>query len=103
MTRKNTTSRDEIPTLETDDGTYTGRYDWDGEDTPASAIVQAVAAVRSTDPASMRPLYAVVDTDAVNRLFDRRPGTRPDRLSVRYERCEVTVYGDGRVVVAPSG
>lgn len=101
MTQRDTASADGRPAFERDDETCTARYDWDDADTPSSSIVRAVAAVRGTDPTAMRPLYEVVDTNAVDQLFDRRPRARPERLSVTYEGCAVTVYGDGRVVVAP--
>lgn len=81
--------------------TYTARYDWNETDVPSSAIVQAVAAVTNTEPTAMGPLYEAVNTDAMNRLFGRRYRVRPDRLSVRFENCDVTVYADGRVTVAP--
>lgn len=101
MTQRDTASVDNRPAFERDDGTHTARYDWDRGDTPSASIVRAVAAVRGTDPTTMRPLYEVVDTNAVDRLFDRGPRARPERLSVHYEGCAVTIYGDGQVVVAP--
>lgn len=101
MTQRDTASADDRPAFERDDETYTARYDWDDADAPSSAIVRAVAAVNGTDPTSMRPLYEAVDASAVDRLFDRGPRARPERLSISYEGCAVAVYGDGRIVVAP--
>ncbi|MFA9502679.1 HalOD1 output domain-containing protein [Natrinema sp. H-ect1] len=102
MTQRDTAAAGDRPAFERGDETYTARYDWDDADTPSSAIVRAVAAVRGTDPTTMQPLYEAVETTAVDRLFDRRPRARPERLSLSYEGCVVAVYGDGRIVVAPS-
>jgi len=67
------------------------------------SIVRAVAAVTGTEPTEMRPLYEVVDPEAMNRLVTRSGArTRPIRLSFRFENCAVTVHADGHVVVAPS-
>lgn len=103
MTRRDAASTDDSGDPDRDCEVYTVRYDWDGDDVPSLSIVRAVAAVRGTDPTNMRPLYEVVDTNAVDRLFDRQRRARPDQLSIHYERCEVTVHGNGRVVVASHG
>ncbi|PCR89247.1 HalOD1 output domain-containing protein [Natrinema ejinorense] len=101
MTRHDGTSTANSPGDGSDSEPYTARYDWDGTDLPSSSIVRTVAAVTGMEPADMRPLYDVVDAEAVDRLFTRTRGrARPERLSFRFEDCDVTVHGDGRVVVA---
>ncbi|WP_310930113.1 HalOD1 output domain-containing protein [Halogeometricum luteum] len=64
------------------------------------AVIDAVSELTATDPLELEPLGAVVDTDAVETLFDSAPsGTvRHDAsLSFRYENCDVTVGSDGTV------
>ncbi|MFD1599316.1 HalOD1 output domain-containing protein [Halobellus rarus] len=77
----------------------------DGE-SPSHTVVEAVAEATHTDPTRLRPLYEVVDTDALDALItgDSERPRAPDGLSVtfRYEGCDVAVYGDGRTVVSRS-
>jgi hypothetical protein len=50
----------------------------------------------------MRPLYDVLDPDAVNQFLTHAGARgRQTRLSFQYEDCAVAVHADGRVVVAP--
>ncbi|WP_246045640.1 HalOD1 output domain-containing protein [Halorussus ruber] len=53
------------------------------------------------DPTVLPPLYEVVDTDALNALFERAWDSGESDVSVtfRYAGCVVTVEGMGRVVV----
>jgi len=102
MTRNNTTSPAGAPRDDSDGETHTARYDWTRCDAPASSIVRTVAAVTGAEPTAMGPLHEVVDTAAVNQLFTReKVQARPDRLSFRFENCDVSVHADGRVVVSP--
>lgn len=67
-----------------------------------NTVARTVAAVTGVDPRSLRPLYEVVDPDALARLFGSEGGTRADstgRITFSYERCTVSVHADGRVVV----
>lgn len=45
------------------------RFDWTTFDSPSQAVVEAVSAEDDTDPLEMEPLNGVVDTDALNSLF----------------------------------
>lgn len=103
MTRKDIASTGGPAEDESEREAYTARYDWDGTDDPTWSIVRAVAAVTGTEPTDAEPLYEVIDTDAVNRLFARERRARPDQLSFRFDDCDVTVHGDGRVVITPYG
>lgn len=73
----------------------------------SEAVVGAVAEATGEDPTSMRPLYEVVDPDALDRLFE--PGSTPSRqspvgrVSFRYNGCDVTVHADGRTMVSERG
>jgi len=75
-------------------------------DSPSHSVVEAVAEATHTDPTRLRPLYEVVDTDALDGLItgDSERPRAPDGLSVsfRFEGCDVAVYGDGRTVVSRS-
>lgn len=96
-----THSRDEADDPETE--TYTTDHDWDAQDAPSQAIIDAVATVTGSDPLQLRPLYEVVDLDSLGRLF--QPGRSGDahqaNRSVRfqYEGCEVTVDAAGQTRV----
>ncbi|WP_436931711.1 HalOD1 output domain-containing protein [Halosimplex halobium] len=85
----------------TTDDTTTRRYD-DGDRTLLSAIVEAVAAETGRDPLELDPLYDALDAAALERVVapDRDTGSLAGRLRFRFESCEVTVTGDGRVTAA---
>ncbi|MDF9744015.1 HalOD1 output domain-containing protein [Natrinema salsiterrestre] len=102
MTRKDTTANAGSPADDPEDEVYTARHDWTASDVPTPAIVRGVAAVTGTDPMEMRPLYDVLDPEAVNQFVTHASGRgRPTRLSFRFEDCAVAVHADGRVVVTP--
>lgn len=77
-------------------------------DAPVSnAITQAVATVTETEPETLRPLYEVVEPDALDRLFAPTSATdtettRDGHVVFPYEGCTVRVTADGRVVITPS-
>jgi len=77
---------------------------WTETETPVASVVEAVAAVTGTPPASLSPLYDAIDPDALNRLVAPGRGTpsTDSRVSFRFEGCMVTVHGDGRTVVSPA-
>jgi len=61
------------------------------------AVIESIAAVAGTDPLEMEPpLYEAVDTDALDKLFERGD---PERVEFEYDGHEVTVTGDGTVTV----
>ena len=80
------------------------RTDWDAEEGPTHAVVHAVAAATGRRPEELRPLYEVVDSDALDRIFRRRHPSqyyRNGRVELRFEGCDVVVDADGRVTAAP--
>ncbi|WP_436910176.1 HalOD1 output domain-containing protein [Halosimplex marinum] len=81
----------------TDSDSTTTRHD--GDRTLLSAIVEAVAAETGRDPLELDPLYDALDAAALERVVapDRDTGSLAGRLRFRFESCEVTVTGDGRV------
>ena len=87
----------------TEQGTV--QVDWSRDVAPSTAVVEAVARVRDCSPTDLESLDKTVDTDALNALFaPRHDGTQRGggRLSFSYGGKNVTVFSDGRVVVAES-
>lgn len=65
-----------------------------------TAVLRAVSAVTGMQPDPLHPLYEVVDPDALDALFGRRPNGVPrtgGRLSFNYSRCRITI-DDGEVL-----
>lgn len=72
------------------------------ENRPSRAVVEAVAEADDADPVELTPpLYEVIDSDALDRLFtattahDRTDG----QVTFSYNGYGVTVRGDGSVSV----
>ncbi|WP_396611557.1 HalOD1 output domain-containing protein [Haloferax sp. S1W] len=92
------------------------RHDWDGRDTLAVTIVTATAQALAVDELELPPLADTVSPGALHRLFHPAGGApmseaptesgnkQPSRGRVRfrYASCDVTVWADGTVIVAPS-
>ncbi|MFC7232298.1 HalOD1 output domain-containing protein [Saliphagus sp. GCM10025308] len=74
------------------------------EETPAQAIIDAVAAADGREPLSLPPLFDAIDPDALNRLVVQpRSGSirRSWALSFEYGGWLVTVDADHRIVLEP--
>lgn len=67
--------------------------EWDESTPPSAVIVRAVAEEKGVDATDLRPLYEVVDTDALDALI-RNEGVT---MTVEYQGFRATVRGDGRV------
>lgn len=87
--------------------TYRLYHDWADNDRTSTLIVDAVAAITDTPRTDIRPLYTIVDPDALDRLF--RPTSTENRresesrLSFTLNDCEVTIYGDGWIEIQLPG
>ena len=71
-------------------------------DSVATSVVETVAAEEGVDPVDLDvPLYAVIDPDALDRLFRSAPaGTGIDgRVTFTYVGYDVTVLATGDVRV----
>lgn len=72
----------------------------------ATVVARAVASMEESDPESFQPpLHDVVDPDALDRLFQSFDGTtrrQTGRVEFPLREYEVTVWGDGTVVVDPN-
>jgi len=105
MSKKDRFPTEDSPTYDPETGTYRAYHDWERDGTPSWSVVETVAAATGADPRSMRPLYEVVDPDALDRVVGQKSGS--DRWSLdgcvtfRFEGCEVAVDTDGRTVVSP--
>ena len=74
----------------------------DPSESCSTAVVQAVAAVSNREPTEMAPLYEAVDTDAMDALLVYKGEFRKESnvdISFSYERQDVTVSSDGKVIV----
>ena len=69
----------------------------------SETVVTAVAEAKGVDPLDLKPLYDVIDPDALNRMFRPSAGSPPAvmELSFSMAGCKVVVHGDGEVVVTP--
>lgn len=69
------------------------------DNTLAQTVVKAVADAHGMSPKELnRPLYDVVDPDALNALFRGRSGS-DGRVEFRYHGCDVRVDQCGSVTV----
>lgn len=88
---------------ETSAGSTTVTTTREREESATRTVVEAVAEATGDDPTAMRPLYDVVDTDALDAVFEPTDGaraTQTGRVSFRFNGCDVTVHADGRTVVS---
>jgi hypothetical protein len=69
----------------------------------AEIVVWTVADAKDVDPMDIdEPLYETIDPDALERLFEgASAGQSKQRIEFTLAGCDVTVYGDRRVVVQP--
>lgn len=75
----------------------------DRDETPSTAVIDAVADAADVDPADLgTPLYDVIDPDALDNLFSDRHNGMPranGHVSFSLLGYDVTVYSGGQVVV----
>lgn len=80
------------------------QYDAENGETPAMAIVDAVAAAEGVDATELPSLYDVIDTDALNKLFTTKNGEVGTEaiLSFSVNDWNVFISADGRIRVCDS-
>ena len=74
-------------------------------DEPLTVVVaEAVASARDVDVIDLEPLHDVIDTDALERLFEPRvDGPRAHgSVTFEYQDCLVTVSAHGEIRVEPT-
>lgn len=83
----------------TDESTPTiRRYDWE-DVTPSVAIVETVSVAANVDPIDLPTLNDVIDTDALDMICVNETRETELTLSFVYAGHEVTLLGDGTVIV----
>lgn len=83
----------------TDESTPTiRRYDWE-DVTPSVAIVETVSDAANVGPIDLPTLNDVIDTDALDMIFANVTRETELTLSFVYAGREVTLLGDGTVIV----
>lgn len=83
----------------TDESTPTiRRYDWE-DVTPSVAIVETVSVAADVDPIDLPTLNDVIDTDALDMICVNETRETELTLSFVYAGHEVTLLGDGTVIV----
>ncbi|MGQ4554837.1 HalOD1 output domain-containing protein [Halobellus sp. GM3] len=73
------------------------------DEEPSWSVIEAVAEATGTDLARLRPLYDVIDPDALDAICDSagpERGSSNACVAFRFEGCAVSVYADGRTVVS---
>ena len=85
--------------------TYRVYHDWTNPEPVSTTLLRTVAIATDRDILTLEPLHDTIDVDAVDRLYEPRPGAtqQPDGgcLTFSFAECEVTLYWDGKIVVAP--
>jgi len=78
-------------------------YDQGSTETPAEAVVAAVADVTGRSPLDLDPLYDAIDPDTLNTLFSTPAWA--SSVTVTFEYCEhrVTLTGEEVRVSSPGG
>jgi hypothetical protein len=73
-------------------------------ESPATAVVRAVAEADDCDPLALTPLTTVVDADALNRLVQSSTAAPAvsTRVEFEYEGYEVATNGSIVTVTAPA-
>lgn len=76
------------------------QYEWDAVD-PSIAVVKTVAAATDREATALKPVYEVLDPDALDALVGEHGVQTATEASVSfiYEQCKVTVNSSGDVVV----
>jgi hypothetical protein len=89
----------------TEDGpAFRTTYDRSSDVALSVVVVDAVKAVLDESPATVGTLYDVIDPDALDSLFEPKADGTPragGTVEFTLADCEVTVRGDGDVIVAP--
>lgn len=84
-------------------GTYHIYQTGDNPLPSSDIVVQTPAAVTGREPTEIEPLSHVVDSEALDALFQGELDSalhRIDHVSFPLEGHEVTVYADGEIVIA---
>lgn len=85
--------------------TYHAVHDWTRPEPVSTTLLRTVAVATNRDPLPLEPLHETIDVDALDRLYEPRPRAtqQPNGgcLTFIFAVCDVTIYLDGTIVVAP--
>lgn len=71
-----------------------------GDGRISETVIDAITEVVEDSSTEIEPLYESIDPDALEDLFDRRPGKDvPTRVEFRHEEFSIAVEENGRVVI----
>lgn len=80
------------------------RYERDDDEPLTVAVAEAVATYRGVDVMDLEPLHGVVDTDALERLFE--PHGKSDRatgsVAFQYGDCLVRITATRTIRIEPA-
>jgi len=80
-----------------------GRFTFDPDEQPSTAVTEAVAEVRDRDQDELPPLYDTIDGDRLDdvvRSDEPLQAGEPIRVRFRYAGCEITVTSHGAITVS---
>lgn len=78
------------------------QHDWEGAHSVSTSVVKAVSAVTGDAPATIDPLYEVVDPDALDELLASFRGDERAIITFFFHGYRVTVDGTGEIDVEPA-
>lgn len=76
---------------------YESEYRPEGDRPPVSVVLEAISHVTENDELDLPPLYDVIDTEGINRIFHHADDQTV--LSFSYDDFNVFLRGDGRIRV----
>lgn len=77
--------------------------DWSGSETLDSAVTNAISRATGASVTELAPLYEYMDPDALHQFVDSmRDRETETSITFEYEGHDVTVRGDGEILVWPS-
>jgi hypothetical protein len=79
-------------------------YEIGPHESASTAVVRAVSAVEGQEPSTLRPLAYVLDTDALDALFECRSNGQPRTggcLSFFYSGCRVSIDNGEYLTIEP--
>lgn len=75
------------------------RYSIEEHQTPAVAVISALAEINGNSPDELTPLYDTIDPDGLNSVIDS--GTEEVTVEFEHDGCEVVVRADETVIIEP--
>ena len=77
------------------------RYDPTDDETPAEAVVDAVATAADRDPLELPRLYEAINPDIINKLLDGTSQSHRNGFVLGFEFLEwnILIRGDGAIFV----